>query len=365
MDLIFPSSLLSRVYLSPKGVPLFRHNAHMPRAVWGKPVPAYGLAGAGGDQVWYFVSYQYAVPGFAIDALRAFVAEGNPLPPADTPERADVFNDMIRLPVFEALGNDLQAMGSGPYAVKSNVLLGIRKRAIRSSAERMMGKLGLPADAPVPKEAIGVLAMLYDVSETVIVKSLGVPEAIPVPKARANYKDDERWKHVVRMTMLARTHSYQLWLRSPAGTPKLAGKFSAADALMKYEGELIYPERCPVTGAVLIYDAYVNKKDPRMAKVGRIETRSLGGEPLPYESGNVMLMSALGLKVTEGRVPPSKLTEDQHAHWLRWAEAHKTDTTPTPATAPPPADTNDYDIDLSDIINKLPPLADAIDKRNA
>jgi hypothetical protein len=112
-----------------------------------------------------------------------------------------------------------------------------------------------------------------------------------------------------------------------------------------------------------------------MAKVGRIETRSPGGEPLPYESGNVMLMSALGLKVTEGRVPLSKLTEDQHAHWLRWAETHTTNTTPTPTptTAPPstttttatPADTNDYDIDLDAIISKLPPLTDAIDERNA
>jgi hypothetical protein len=358
MDLIFPSSLLSRIYLSPKGVPLFRHNAHMPRAVWGKPVPAYGLGGAGGDQVWYFVSYQYAVPGFAIEALRAYVAEGNALPPADTPERADVFNEMVYLPVFEALGNDLQAMASGPYAVKSNVLLGIRKRAIRSSAERMMGKLGLPADAPVPKEAIGVLAMMYDVSETVIVKSLGAPEVAPVPKARTDYKDDERWKHVVRMTMLARTHSYQLWLRSPVGTPKLAGKFSAADALMRYEGELIYPERCPVTGEVLIYDAYVNKKDPRMAKVGRIDIRSPGGETLPYESGNVTLMSALGLKVTEGRVPISKLTEDQHAHWLRWAEAHKTDTTPPSTATATPDDTNVT-------TTKTDELEDAIDERNA
>jgi exoribonuclease R len=63
--------------------------------------------------------------------------------------------------------------------------------------------------------------------------------------------------------------------------------------------------------------------------VGRIDIRSLGGETLPYESGNVTLMSALGLKVTEGRVHTSKLTEDQHAHWLRWAEAHTTNTNVT------------------------------------
>jgi hypothetical protein len=81
--------------------------------------------------------------------------------------------------------------------------------------------------------------------------------------------------------------------------------------------------------------------------VGRIDIRSPGGETLPYESGNVMLMSALGLKVTEGRVHASKLTEGQHAHWLRWAEAHTTNTNVT--------NTN---------VGK-DPLEDAIDERNA
>jgi hypothetical protein len=71
-----------------------------------------------------------------------------------------------------------------------------------------------------------------------------------------------------------------------------------------------------------------------------------------------MLMSALGLKVTEGRVHASKLTEDQHAHWLRWAEVHTTNTTPTPTTAPTPADTNVT-------TTKTDELEDAIDERNA
>jgi hypothetical protein len=79
---------------------------------------------------------------------------------------------------------------------------------------------------------------------------------------------------------------------------------------------------------------------------------------LPYESGNVTLMSALGLKVTEGRVPISKLTEDQHAHWLRWAEAHKTDTTPPSTATATPDDTNVT-------TTKTDELEDAIDERNA
>ena len=312
MEIIFPSALLRRVYLSPRGRPLFRHNDCFPRSMWGVPVPRYD----GGDgYVWYIVGNTYLAPAAAIDALRAYAQGGAQLPAPDTSDRDPIFNELAYEPVFETLGGVLEGL---ERAMSKPAMLGVRKRAIRGTTRELMDKSGLKGRVPPP--VLDAVATLYDIGRPAVVKALGIDTDKP---AETNeYKKDPRWKHVVKATMLARTHAYQLWLKAPPGTPHLSGKFSAKDSLITYKKELLYPERCPVTGDELVYDFYTDAKDPCVARVGRLNTRSPEGVPMPYGADNVVVMSFRGLKLTEGGANPNALTPDQRACWDRWVQEH-------------------------------------------
>ena len=350
MHITFLESFISRVYLAvpegaasgSKGVPLFRPNDKNSKRIWHKPVPKLrtdDLVGA-----WYFMGELVAPEEMVRILPHVTVPVDAPWHPKTFESDAAIEHSALRL-ADEVRERVVYLQG----IVRKPMLNRLRQRLITQMVERMCRRAELPVDQ-APRAVLEAVALLMDCGLITVQRALERAHGVPAkgdgkPKA---HREDARWKAVLNAVAKARSTAYQLDMRSPMNAPKISGKFSGESVLIERRGEYLYPERCPIVGVWLEYDRFAHPKAPNLVCVGRLDTRT------PYAAGNVALMSTLGRKVQEGKVHKSQLNDDQRQVYDKFVGAHSLVQTPPEETY------RTYDADLSDIINKLPPVSDEL-----
>jgi len=361
VHITFLESFISRVYLAvpegagaasgsegagaasgSKGVPLFRPNDKNSKRIWHKPVPKLrtdDLVGA-----WYFMGELVAPEEMVRILPHVTVPVDAPWHPKTFESDAAIEHSALRL-ADEVRERVVYLQG----IVRKPMLNRLRQRLITQMVERMCRRAELPVDQ-APRAVLEAVALLMDCGLITVQRALERAHGVPAkgdgkPKA---HREDARWKAVLNAVAKARSTAYQLDMRSPMNAPKISGKFSGESVLIERRGEYLYPERCPIVGVWLEYDRFAHPKAPNLVCVGRLDTRT------PYAAGNVALMSTLGRKVQEGKVHKSQLNDDQRQVYDKFVGAHSLIQTPPEGTY------RTYDADLSDIINKLPPVSDEL-----
>jgi hypothetical protein len=294
MEYAYLHKILTTAYLSKSGKPIFRPNERNDRAVWHKPVPKF--------DGWYFLNYRYAAPDHIMEVLD--VSQG--IEP-DADPRDPRFDEVQRTIEAEKY-IDKMTVEERSFS-KKNVIK-VRERAVRHTMDVLRAKYG----ADSVSDLVEAVARLFDVGTLMVRKVCGLaPKA--KPQESQGYKEDPRWGHLRWAVHQARATAYAADVDARPGTPKAYGKFAPADALIKHNGERLYPEVCIVLGTVLSYDRF-DGAGTSMAKVGRLDTDK------PFEAGNVLLMSSMAVKLIEGLLDPSALPSETATKWEAWKDTH-------------------------------------------
>lgn len=337
MQVIFLESFISRAYLrpSPSGrasVVCFRPNDKSPKRVWHKPVPrlfTHDLVGS-----WYFFG-EFAAPEVAAEILPHVIV------PVDAPWHPKTFApDVVVSPAASQLADELRdKLTYYESAVPRPALNKMRKQLIKDMVQKFSSVAPEGPMRPV-HEAV---AFLLDCGLVTVQRVMAEDGAQPVPTVSKEYKEDPRWRPVLHAVATARSAAYQLDVRARPGAVPMTGKFSAENLLIEHKGEKLYPLVCPVLGMELEYNRFDHPKAPSLICVGRADIRS------PYAAGNVVLMSALGRKVTEGKVAASALSEAQRVAYQRYQDV--TNTTP-PSDTTSPTEPTTVKIRFSEVLGR-------------
>jgi hypothetical protein len=162
-----------------------------------------------------------------------------------------------------------------------------------------MGLDNVDTVTEVPKVIVEAVALMFDVGQSTVQKLL--PK--PVEKADTSYKSDERWAAVRHTVQMARVYAHKLALQRPL-RGRTVGPLKTESVLIVAPGSkagprtLLFPQVCPVLGTELSYDYFMDRKSPNMIRVGRIVPTK------PFETGNVLLMSAKAARAIETRSAP-------------------------------------------------------------
>ena len=296
MEHAFLHKIFTTAYLSKSGKPIFRPNERNDRAVWNKPVPKF--------DGWYFLNYRYAAPADLMEVLTISQhiepnahAGDQRFVEAQRNAEAEVFIDKMML---------------SEKSFSKRGIIKVRERAIRDAMDTLRVKFG-SEDMNALVEAV---ARLFDVGTLMVRKVCGLVSKAK-PQESQEYKEDPRWGHLRWAVHQTRATAYATDVDARPGTPRAYGKFAPADALIQHKGERLYPEVCIVLGTVLSYDRF-DGANTSMAKVGRFDTDK------PFETGNVILMSAMAVKLIEGLRDPSSLSSEVAAKWEVWKSTHNT-----------------------------------------
>lgn len=265
MKSILPSNVLKYVNLSDDGRWLFATGKFT-----GKPVPRFGPHNPKGAL--HFLNGGYAPSEYYTACLEAKRSAGDDPSAVDIGLLAYAQRD---LDIFDKL-QDYGALSA------------MRDQAMAQAVNKLAQRSGA-----APSQVVPIVADLFSVGTRVVHRALGgVAEASPAPKA---YKADPRWGHLRVMIQRAKSGAYAKDIVRSPSTPPTYGGFRAESLLIKHQGELLFPERCPVLGVPLIYDRFTDPSDMRIAHVARKDNTK------PMSDDNVQIVSLKARKDIETR----------------------------------------------------------------
>lgn len=266
---------------------VYRSNGLNPRDIWGKPVP-YIMGSLGGDPEDVILTFEdYIAPFGPYSPCLQLTSDL----PADTPPGDIKFTPHPTAKVHTL--RNIRNVVLHP-AEHQQTMTGMRDYSIKKLFKKAVERMGLGdfASEEQVQAAVQVVAALMCVSPALVNKVLKIP-TVPktdgVPNPRMTGRQHSFPKSATS------EHAYKLKALKAAvqqcRTNRGGSSFVLQDLYV--EGEPGgFAVRCPVLGVDLAWDEPASYYAPR---VGRRDTWT------PYVSGNVMVMSMLARKMTEGK----------------------------------------------------------------
>lgn len=320
-----PSLFARRVLLrlTPAGKPYaaYRKNPLNPSTVWGKPVPFCMAAYLTPDTGPVLVFDTFIAPLYAY----ACALEATQHLPIDTPHQDIHFIADPQERVWTLLDQNILR-----GAVHQDMMKHVLKLAMIKTYDKVKAEQpdALP-DELVIEVANRMCRTRSLVRSTLTAASVHIPVQSKAPSKKAESKPHRfsssytfGRKYELLTAVIQQCRSSVVQRRHKTGTDEPCS-FSLAD-LHDLNALGGYPLRCPVTGAELNWDEGMSWFSPR---VGRYDPNGL------FVSGNVVLMSKLGKRITEGN-PVRNLSGllESHAYiptaLAAWAAEH-----PVPASS--------------------------------
>lgn len=266
-----PSYVLNNINLHDKGHWLFASGKFA-----GKPVPKFTAS----DDHIYFLGGMYYAPGRIYqECLEAKRTAGGDPQAVDIALEARAQRDLD----FFDRTQDYTALS----AIRDHVICDAVKRLVeRTGAEQF--------------QVLPVVAELFEVAPRVVQRAMGL---LAGPKPTNEYKKDPRWGHLRVVVQRAKSGAYSKDVVRAPNTPPTYGGFNMESLLIKHNGELLFPERCPVLGVPLVYDRFTNPRDARMAHIARKDTTK------PMSDTNVQIVCLEARKMLETRSGRKAKTE--------------------------------------------------------
>jgi hypothetical protein len=271
---------------------VYRSNGLNPTDIWGKPVP-YIMGSFGGDPEDVILTFEdYIAPFGPYSPALQLTSDL----PADTPP-----GDIKFTPHPTAKVHTLRNIRNVVLypAEHQQTMTGMRNRSIEKLYKRALKRIGKNADDILLMEdrqvVVFTVAKLMCVSPALVSKILNLPIVTQTdggPNLRAlgrqhSFPKSISSEHAYKLKALkAAVHRCRI---NAPGTAKGAS-FVLQDLYVQGEPGG-FATRCPVLGVDIAWDEPASLYTPR---VGRRDTN------IPYVSGNVMVMSMLARKMTEG-----------------------------------------------------------------